>query len=195
MRLKIHASTVTLKRNNDLALITGDGRSLPDDLRTFLKWGLQHDVLAIGRSINLHPGRVGHWLNVDGADSVWWAEHLELKNDGKMPIRHTMGECKGYDVDWDDGRVTNEPWSGSTALFAVYVALEMGFQKIVLAGCPLDSKGHWFYPPEELGPIWTEETYKAWRDFSKTPEADRVRSLSGFTRETLGLATKENSNS
>jgi len=191
LKLVIHATSVTLKRNNDLALVTGDGRSLPNDLRTFLDWRLQHDVLAIGRSINLYPGRVEHWLNVDGADSSWWAEHLQLKNDGKMPIRHSLGECKGYDVDWDDGRITNEPWRGSTALFAVYVALALGYEKIVLAGCPLDSKGHWFYDPEVTGPEWLEEDYEAWRELARTPEGNRVRSLSGNTAEIIGLAKEE----
>jgi len=193
----IHATSVTLKRNNDLALVTGDGRSLPNDLRTFLDWRLQHDVLAIGRSINLYPGRVEHWLNVDGTDSSWWADHLPLRNDGKLPIRHTLGECKGYDVDWDIedevtfGKDDHVLWHGSTALFAVYVALALGYEKIVLAGCPLDSKGHWFYGNEVMGPDWQGKDYQAWLELARTEEGNKVRSLSGYTAQIIGLAKEE----
>src|SRR4030042_646836 len=106
-------------------------------MNIFISWDIPHDVMAIGRSINVYPGRVKHWANFDGMDSAWWAEHIPLKNNGKMPIRHTMGDCRGYDVDWDiiDEIIWNPDdisWHGSTSLFAVYVCLALGYQKIVL---------------------------------------------------------------
>jgi hypothetical protein len=77
-------------------------------------------------------------------------------------------------------------WHGSSALFSVLIGLEMGYTRIYLAGCPLDSKGHWYFPDEDYGPRWTMETYQAWLDFMDTPEAQRVRSLSGYTAKMLG---------
>lgn len=132
-----------------------------------------------------------HWANVDGPDSKWWAEHLPLKNNGDIPIRHTIGPCDGYDIDWDDGVKFDEPWLGSSALFAVFAGLALGYAKCVLAGCPLDSEGHWFAAPEERGPEWSKDDLKAWSDFALMPESERVRSLSGYTAQILGKPEKE----
>jgi len=196
MKLKLHDPTIDLKIQNPNVLITGDGRSLSSDLDTFLSWEVPHDVMAIGRSINIYPGIVKHWANVDGTDSSWWAEHLPQKNDGKIPIRHTLGKCKEYDVDWD---IVDSPWKmdeivwyGSTSLFAVYVSLELGYDKIILAGCPLDNKGHWYFPDRtESDPRWHGETFQVWLDFARDERAKRVRSLSGYTGQIIGLGTKE----
>jgi len=195
VRLEVFNSRVLYERSQDVVLITGDGRSLPGDLDCFLSWGIPHEVMAIGRSITKYPGNVQHWANVDGSDSKWWAEHLPLKNDGKMPIRHSLGDLPGYDIDWEikdcawvDDHVL---WHGSSALFAVFISLALGFKKIVLAGCPLDSNGHWFFPEDIKGPRWTVESFMAWLDFAREPEAAKVRSLSGYTAQIVGEATRE----
>jgi hypothetical protein len=179
-----------------VALITGDGRSLHSDMGKFFAWRVPHDVVSIGRSIKEYPGRVLHWANVDGADSKWWADNLPKRNNGDFPIRHSMGDLPWYDVDWeakDEIVFTKEDssWHGSSALFAVYVALALGYEKIILAGCPLDGRGHWWHGPEHSGPRWTGETYQAWLEFSLTPEAEKVRSLSGYTAVIVGNAFKE----
>lgn len=186
MKLVINNSTVKLRRDNDVALVTGDGKSFLDDMDNFLKLELKHDVFSIGRSVKFYPYIVKHWVNVDGADSKWWAEHLPTKNNGQLPVRHTMGDCQGYDVDWEvlDDKLEDHVWHGSSSLFAVYIALHMEYPKIVLAGCPLDDKGHWFFE-EEICHKWKEKDYQAWRDFAKLPEAKRVESLSGMTKEIL----------
>lgn len=167
------------KRNEDVLLITGDGRTVHGDLEFFKSWGISHDIMAIGRSIKLHE-KADHWANVDGPGSKWWAEHLPGK-----PIRHTLGDCDGYDCIWDDGKPDGDPWYGSSALFAAIIALEMGYERIVLAGCPLDHDGHWYFGPEFDGPEWRPEDYAAWIEFSCTPRAKKVKSLSGFTKRVL----------
>ncbi len=182
MNLKmVRCGKVDLKRTEDNLLITGDGRSLMDDLATFYNSPINHDFMSIGRSIKqILPGMVKHWVNVDGPWSKWWAEHLP-----GSPVRHTMGECDGYDVIWDDGRPDGELWYGSSALFATLIGLILGYKAIVLAGCPMDKEGHWHFGKEWKGPEWREEDYQAWINFSKLPEAKRVKSLSGWTKEVL----------
>lgn len=190
MRLEIHNAKVDTKPENDLLLITGDGRSLNKDLDRFLQFKSPHDVMSIGRSINVYPGRVRHWANVDGPECIWWAEHLPPKNDGKLPVRHTLGDVRGYDVDWDIiDEIKFAPdeeikWHGTSSLFAVHVGLALGYGKIVLAGCPMDMKGHWFFP-DDVGPRWNGESFIAWMEFAKTPEAKKVQSLSGYTKQIL----------
>ena len=76
MRLQIHEAKIEVKPENKMVLITGDGRTFPKDLEEFLSWGIPHDVMAMGRSLNAYPGRVMHWANVDSYEAIWWAEHL-----------------------------------------------------------------------------------------------------------------------
>jgi len=196
MRLQIHETKIEVKPENKVVLITGDGRTLHKDMEEFLSWNIPHDVMAMGRSINIYPGRVMHWANVDSYEAIWWAEHLPLKNDGKMPIRHTLGEHRGFDVDWEIideikfEKGDNSMWYGSSALFAAYVCLALGYEKIVLAGCPLDSKGWWFFDEKEVGPRWQGECFMAWLEFAKNGGFRNVRSLSGYTAEMIGRPNK-----
>jgi len=190
MNLKLIKTPEPLTRPNDTCLILGDGRSAPQDMYSFLEWGVPHDVISIGRSINLYEGNILHWANVDGSDSKWWAEHLPLKNNGKMPLRHTIGELDWYDVIWDDGLPDGSAWHGSTALFAALIALQMDYHKIILAGCPLDEAGHWYHNDDQKGPIWEGGTYRRWLDFSEEDDAVRVRSMSGYTAKIVGHADR-----
>jgi hypothetical protein len=175
---------VDLGRGNDGLLITGDGRSLMDDLESLGQSVKEYDIMSIGRSIKICPPPVKHWAMVDGPTNKW-AEHLPLVNGGSFPIRHTLGLCAGFDVIWDDGEDDGALWYGTSALFATLVALNLGYEKIILAGCPMDKEGHWYFGEEWKGPEWREEDYQAWRDFVKLPEAKKVSSLSGFTKEVL----------
>jgi hypothetical protein len=138
---------------------------------------------------------------VDADCSVHWANNLPLVGPNKtVPIRHTLGDCKGFDIDWDiDGEipwdVSEIMWHGSTALFCVLTAFPMGYKKIVLAGVPLDSKGHWYWDektqPQYPDPPWSYQTYQAWFEFAETPEAQQVRSMSGYTKTLLGKPTRK----
>jgi hypothetical protein len=191
MNLTLVRTTIPLNRTNDIALVLGDGRSAPQDMYTFLEWKLPHDVISIGRSINLYEaGPIQHWANVDGADSKWWSEHLPGKNHGRVPCRHTLGELDWYDCIWDDGMPDGSVWNGSSALFSVLIALQMGYRRVVMAGCPLDTEGHWYHNDDVKGPVWRGEDYRAWLDFSQEDEAVQVRSLSGYTAKIVGYADR-----
>lgn len=182
MRLVVNKAKVELRRVSDACLIMGDGRSLPQDL--MMVSPSLFDVFTIGRSINYGDFKKHHWVNVDGADSKWWAEHLPAGI-----IKHSLGDFPWYDVDWDvieEEKKTNDTvWHGSTSLFAVFIALAMGYKEIVLAGCPLDSKGHWWDGTNQPGPDWPGYSYQAWLDFARNPDSAKVRSLSGYTRQIL----------
>jgi hypothetical protein len=67
------------------------------------------------------------------------------------------------------------------------VGLALGYDKIILAGVPIDGTGHFFDPPGKvvnqfLGTNIKEEWNNANRNYFK----GRVKSLSGRTREWLG---------
>ena len=153
--------------------------------------------MSIGRSIQAYPGIVQHYVDVDSDAGKWVAESLESTYPEKINgalIKHTLGDkddAPWFDNTWD---LLEDPfpysedvmWHGSSALFAVLVALEMGYKRIVLAGCPMDNKGHWYFPEIEHGPIWTPESYHAWFEFTLDKRKRLVRSCSGYTGILLG---------
>ena len=195
MKLEVHNTTRPIVTNHPLVVITADGRSLHDDLERFRAFDLKHDAYCIGRSIRVCPAPVDHFADVDGEGAIWWAEHLPDKARNGHILRHTLGEIRGFDVDWGviDAPYDweNDMWHGSTALFAVLTSLAMEYERIVLAGAPLDLKGHWHDLPGVTGPGWTGQTYMAWLDFAVTPDSSKVRSMSGYTAQILGRPTKE----
>ena len=70
----------------------------------------------------------------------------------------------------------------------------MGYQKIVLAGMPLNHGKHFYEQDEPENVVnWIGLTYTQWMDFKmKIPEqADHVRSMSGYSAFILGQANKE----
>ena len=184
---------------NPIVLITADGRTLLKDIERFLAFKVPHDVYCVARSYKAIPGRMNHWANVDSSGSKWWAEHLPPNKIYRDTIRHTHGDVNdkepGFDVNWDVIGSNYDPrdvrWHGSTSLFAVYTAIAMGYKKLVLAGSPLDTNGHWYDPPNMQGPQWDGETYRAWLDFAKAKEGKMVKSLSGYTAQILGEPTSK----
>lgn len=194
MNVKLYAKPKKpIKIRHPLVLITGDGSSLREDLgRFFCSDHDGYDLYCIGRSYQVLPHglKMDHWGNVDGEPCIWWAENLPEDKIHDGTLRHTLGEVRGYDVDWDiNGSPYNMDevlWHGTTSLFAVLTCLKMGYEQIVLAGCPLDSKGHWYFP-KTTGPEWPGQTYQVWLDFAASPEAKRVKSFSGYTAQMLGV--------
>ena len=200
MQIRLHKAHKELKRNHDTLLILGDGFCMREDLGEFLSWHIPHDVGALGRGIKEYPGKVQHWFNADGDSAIHWAKNLP---NGAGTIKHSFGEIEGFDVDWEISQhdyhfdeITGEKafrTHGSSSLFATLAGLEMGYKKIVLAGCPLDTEGHYYFPQskETLGPIWLGFDFMAWLDFSEMEKAAQVRSMSGYTAKIIGKATKE----
>jgi len=203
MKVKLHnAPSKDISRNSDVLLVLGDGDSLKGDLERFLGWNVRHDASALGRGIKEYPGYVRHWFCGDGDTSIWWAKNLP---NGNGTIRHCMGEVDGFDADWDleqpdynyctiTGETNVGRMHGSSAMFAALCGVELGYSKIVLAGCPLDMNGHWYWTEkkkETLGPIWLGVDFMAWIDFREQQEAQRVRSMSGYTAKILGQATED----
>ncbi len=191
--IKIKEAHREIERHNDTIVIFGDGWSLKQDLIA-IPIGLDADYASLGRSIK-QLSKCDHWFNVDSDEAVWWADNLpKINRAGDFPIRHTLGECKNFDVDWDiigiPWAIDDVMWHGSTALFAVMCCDVMGYGKIILAGCPLDSKGHWYFTDID-GPKWVAETYQAWFEFLNTEAAKKVRSFSGYTMQMCGYPDGE----
>jgi len=112
-------------------------------------------------------------------------------------LRHTIGYIPlGFDVWWERNYAfTNDNqrrlFIGNTGYFATLTALFMGYEKIILAGMPLNCDPHFYDPEGATGPSWYPHTYMQWMDFkTKNPNADRVRSMSGYSAFIVGQATE-----
>lgn len=197
MKLKRIKESKPIVRQNDVLLITGDGKSLPDDLLAFYTFGVPHDTLCIGRSIKMVVPPVLHYADVDADEGKWVAENLHTTYPGKINgnlYKHTIGDVPWFDICWDTDTdyLINDTnlWYGSTSLFAVLAGVDMGYDKIVLAGCPMDSKGHWYFDNINEGPNWKVQDYQAWFEFMQSDCFHKVRSLSGYTKTLLGQPTE-----
>lgn len=146
-----------------------------------------------------------HWPNVF---QVWVTLHPELM-DGYERERHALGRPNGYEIvahaecktmgeHYAKGRRGNVSryisyrWPGMTSsassgIFAAKVALDDGFERVVLAGIPMDKSNHF-----SRGKPWLQQESFI-RGFEKaTPFLKgRVKSMSGYTREVLGAPSAE----
>jgi hypothetical protein len=94
-------------------------------------------------------------------------------------------ECDGV-IRW------NRPnGGGSSGLFAVLIALELGFDKLILCGMPVDGEKRITSDGEvEVGETPYQHYRKGWI-LRQGILSEHVRSMSGWTRETFGAPTAE----
>jgi hypothetical protein len=197
----------TALRHHDTVFITGDGKTLAHDVQDFNSWNVPHDIYAVNRSLVFHEKPVTHWAAVDVEEAAWFTEFATEKvNPDNTIIRHSIGsETKHgnplypgmYDLYWEmvyewENEFQRMVFVGNSGYFAVLSALKMGYSRVVMGGMPLDTSAHFYEPDDAQGPLWTGATYMQWMDFKmQVPEAERVRSLSGYSAFILGKATKE----
>ena len=185
---------------NKTVLITGDGGCLPQDVKEFESWDITHDLFCVNRSMLFFQRQVNHWAAVDYEEGMWFGKHIhkDLEPDHKI-LRHTIGVFpRAFDVYWQQdvefqNEIQKRVWIGNSGLFAIFVALKIGYEKIVIAGMPLDNNPHWYDPDSDVGPQWHGLAFANWIDFKRMRpnDADKVRSMNGYTEFILGQATKK----
>lgn len=123
---------------------------------------------AIG--VTLHPDRLPSWLRqrvnkqYPPLSRIWC--HREA-----LWVTDTAGD-----------------WLGSSGLFAVKIALECGFDRIILCGVPMSASAGHFVRKH----YWTACRFfrLPWIEH-RAELAPNVRSMSGWTRELFGLPTTD----
>ncbi len=189
----------SIYRTNPLVLITGDGHTLAKDVKEFKSWGIPYDLYCTNRSLIFFDQQVDHWAALDVEESVWFAQYLNPKVEPNKRIhRHTIGDIVGgYDLCWEQvndwkHEASKRFFIGNTAYFAVLTSLYMGYEKIIVAGCPLDNKPHFYESSDMVGPEWTGMMYCNWMDFKmKHKQAAQVKSMGEYSAFILGTATKD----
>jgi len=166
------------------ALILGGANCLEADRAEALKLFTPDLVIACNHAGRDEPGRLDHWATMHPELYPKWLADRQAAgrpSPGKLWHAEHRRRCL----------VESEAissWGGSSGLLCVRVAIELGCEKIVLAGVPM-RKGFEHY--DRAGP-WLEavQYHNNWRRRLPVMRG-RVRSFSGWTAELLGRPTKE----
>lgn len=186
----------------DSCLILGGANTVWRDvavLETLIDGYWPGVVIAVNDIGVIWPRRLDHWASVHPekmSTTVGWKNPRGGRH-GWAGLRESKGLPSEPDI-WSNAhgrhhgkidRVLQQWASGSSGLFAVAVAYKLGMQRVVLAGTPMDDRGHFteslVHHPDQA---WTSvrSHRKAWE--THLPRLrERTRSLSGWTREVLGF--------
>lgn len=165
-----------------------------EDVEAALDLGEFSGVVACNDAAAHWPGDLDAAVSLHTHSLPRW---LKLRAQrGYPPPAHVFGhlEAKGAPIPpgvvtaFTEYRLPGQSRSGTSGLFAVKAALvDLGFDKAVCCGVPMDAQPHFFG-----GQSWAGggESWRGWEQalpFIK----DRVRSMSGRTAELLGTPDPE----
>lgn len=160
-------------------LVCASGRTLWGDLARYPHRG---DVMAVNWAGCHLPVKIDHWASLHGDMLAHWlALHALWRHEGHI-WSHSVGGAPGIESAWDF-----DPPPSCSGLFATLVGLALGYERVILAGCPETLDGHYYDPPGQPGSYTNNAGHDAmWRQARDRVFAGRVRSLSGRTRDWLG---------
>lgn len=169
-------------------IVLGTAPSMWDDLAAApAGW----DVIAVNGAGFLYLKPIVMWCSVHGKYMHEWIAKREAAG-ASMDFR-AFGNFGKRD---NPGRI--EQWNrpngnGSSGLFAVLIALEHGYDKLVLCGVPLEGDQRHGYK-DDPGVVKATTDYKHYRGgwlMRRDYLIRHVRSMSGWTRETFGAPDAE----
>lgn len=170
---------------NKPVIVTGSAENLFKDLaalREELIKPPECDVICVNRSVLYYPFFFQHWVSLD----VSMVKDLRWVRNKCSFITHSNKVAPGIDKVWPI-----DAWNGDSGLLAVRIAVRLEYKKIILCGMPLDSRSK----IDQLKPNGCSfdctTNIKLWQEMARDEFEDRVRSMSGNTRDFLGAPTKE----
>lgn len=147
------------------------------------------DFLTVNKLVETFPGSVEHCYSNEPSllQKFIAARRSEYALEFGPPV-HSHSIKEGVAHCW--------PWGGhgTSGLGAVLVGLGLGYDRVVLCGLPLDDGPHNGEPPwrrtafatsEAAGSV-TDDRDSHWRRAIEAAFGDKVKSMSGRTREWLG---------
>lgn len=147
------------------------------------------DLMAINDIGAYWHGKLHHWVTLHGMYMAGWH---------KFRTKHAYGAGAGVEVHADKpAEAIDHIWDipnvgGSSGLFACKIALVLGYNKIILAGMPMDDSRHFFDAPWYQGAaLHNRPEELVWIQARNEVFGERVKSMSGRTKQWLGEPTKE----
>jgi hypothetical protein len=169
-------------------LILGGARSVWDDAAAATALAEPDAVFAVNDIGTRWAGPVRAWCTLHPEHMARWRAE-RARRGFPAAFEHVGHETGQPGID----RVTGYLWpgmnaSGSSGLFAVKVAMESEFDRIILAGVPMQAEGAHFFNASPWGEV--ASFIEAWK-IAMPLIAPHVRSMSGWTRQLLGCPSAE----
>lgn len=173
-------------------IIVGCGKGVWDELNQLIlmleAYEKKYELMAINLAIfGLEAAK-----KVDRLPLVHWAsvhpEYFVFKRlHGYMVATHSNKPGPGVDYVWNNCNT-----GGGSALWATKIAIEhLHKTHIILVGVPMDSKGRFYDSPWSQYPDYNAfGSHHPWQ-ISVEDFQNKVRSMSGYTKELLGEPTLE----
>jgi len=170
------------------AVVLGGAECVWDDHKKLIEFHTPELTVCINDIGVVWPHKFDIWVSHHADKLTEWAYKRSKTNlppatelwTGPVKARNSLMEIQQH-----------RQRGGSSGLLATCVALDKA-QKVVLCGVPmLPTMRHWHN--DKGGVPWTECTHylKHWEELMPNLLSKRVRSMSGWTRDRLGLPTKE----
>jgi hypothetical protein len=181
------------------ALVIGGGADVMQEIEAALDLGEFCAVVACNDVGAVWPGHLDGWVSLHAMKLPGWMA-ARAKN-GFAPAARVaghLGDGRQYPAtnakprqvrEYVDHRFPGQTNSGSSGLFAAKFALmDLGFDRAVLCGIPMiAAQAHFFTPQPWMG---AKAHMTGWTQAMPVIK-DRVRSMSGWTRDILGAPTPE----
>jgi hypothetical protein len=164
-------------------LIMGAAACLWDDLKRYDHLHIG-DRMALNDAMTHYPDRLDHGVSLHADMMHGFAFKQFYKGaHNPWPIMQTHAHIPNYAVQhvWPLRRD-----GGTSGLFAIYISLLMGYERIILAGIPYDGNQHFYEPPWMADSFYTRDDVQ--KEFMQAIPffKGKVKSLSGKTKDWLG---------
>lgn len=175
-------------------ILLGCARGVWEDLaraqKLFENTGLAYHVLALNMAFMGLEGMyrqgkisIDHFVSLHQEyfcmRSIYVRDHT---------ITHGRKMYPNTDYVWDLNR------GGTGGLFALRIAMALGYHKIILCGIPLEGNGRFFDPPDQGGDSGCTSIKIEFDQFKLYLDKQyhcRIRAMSGYTKKIFGEPTKE----
>lgn len=166
-------------------LIIGTAQCVWDDLLK-VRDVLEVPAIMVVKDIGAYlPFSVQHWvtLHPKNLPGLMQLRAFHKHGNGERLTTHSNKAHPGIDVAWD---IPNT--GGGSGMYAIKVALRLGYEDITLAGIPMDGTPHFYDPPWRGADCDDRHNRDPWRmEVDRDPDTwKRIKSLSGWTHTLLG---------
>ena len=149
----------------------------------------EFEIIAVNGAGVLFEGNLDIWVSVHGPKLVNWIEKrraLGLDMNFDAYANFAKSEKSGDVIRWN-----RSSCNGSSGLLAALVAIELGFDKLILCGMPIDGENRITSDGEVAAGMTPYHHYQRGWTLLQGILREHVRSMSGWTRETFGAPTAE----
>jgi hypothetical protein len=172
-------------------IILGCGRSVWDDYfkasAFFRRRHIEqeYEVMCVNDIVvHFKVEPVQHMVSIH-SDLINPLLYIGNKRNKRGVITHSITKGNGVDIVWG----INDT-SGTSSCVAVKIALLLGYRKIVLCGVPMDNSGHYYDPKDSnknKSSMFEKSSFEPW---VKMVQNDKIKSISGRTKELFGEPTR-----